>query len=107
MWPALVDEFPAVGGRAVFGLVSTAWTTVNSDSAVSARPVPCHQSTVGTLVPFGEGKLCSRGNCRRTGSTGRMLLDLPDQLRHCIPIPFTACLVQLLDVLSCLRLFPL
>jgi hypothetical protein len=37
----------------------------------------------------------------------RMLLDLPDQLRHSIPIPFAACLVQLLDVLGRLRLFPL
>jgi hypothetical protein len=37
----------------------------------------------------------------------RMLLDFPDQLWHCIPIPFTASLVQLLDVLGGLCFFPL
>ena len=40
VWSALVDELPAVGGRAVGGMESAAWTTVNSDSAVNVRPEP-------------------------------------------------------------------
>jgi hypothetical protein len=107
MWSTLVFEFPAVAGRAVLGLVCAAWMTVNSDSAVKARPVPCHQSTVCALVPLGTASSIPESNARRTSSMWRMLLDLPDQLRHSIPIPFAACFVQLLDILSGLRLFPL
>ena len=103
----LVDGFPAVGGRAEGGLVSAACTTVNSDSAVNIRPGPSNQSTVGSAIYLGDALLHRRGRIGRTSSVRCMLLDLSDQLRYRIPIAFAAGLVQLLDILGGLRLFPL
>jgi len=76
--------------------------TVYSDSAVNMRPVTCDQYTSDSLVSSGDNKHCSIDKWRRTSSMRSMLLYLSDQLRHSIPIPFTACLVQPLDVLGCL-----
>jgi hypothetical protein len=46
----------------------------------------------------------SRG---RTDSIGRMLSNLPHELRNSIPIPLTASLVQLLDIIGRLCLLAL
>lgn len=95
----------AVPGRAVPGRSWEVVVTAYSASAVNARPIQdvnVHPSASPAL-PFALRQFHSI----RTASSWCMLSNLPQQLWHIIPIPFTSCLIQLLDIMGRLGLFAL
>lgn len=71
--------------------------TACSASAVNARPGQwINEWTLGSTSEIGH-----------TGSCRGMLPNFPYKLRHLVPIPLTACLVQQLDIMCGFSLFAL
>jgi hypothetical protein len=105
-WVEVAVGGRAVPGREVLGRLSEYSVTACSASAVRTRPrlLYQYQSSQFLHLPAGPGGLRVAGH---TIAIRGMFLDLPDELRHSVPIALAARLIQQLDIMGRLRLLAL